>query len=75
MILKTSLRAKAGIPKTLLNKNFAYIPFISLRTRVIMLTESHGEFSDLQSIFRLRALRYWIVRTLNEATSVVNILA
>ena len=26
MILKISLRAKAGIPKTLLNKNFAYIP-------------------------------------------------
>ena len=25
----------------------------------LMLTESRGEFSDLHSIFRLRALRYW----------------
>ena len=60
MILKISLRAKGGVPKTLLEQkhrlNFLYFP-----QNTLMLTESREEFSDLHSIFRLRALRYNIV--------------
>ena len=59
MILKISLRAKGGVPKTLLEQkhrlNFLYFP-----QNTLMLTESREEFSDLHSIFRLRALRYWV---------------
>ena len=58
MILKISLRAKGGVPKTLLEQkhrlNFLYFP-----QNTLMLTECREEFSDLHSIFRLRALRYW----------------
>ena len=58
MILKISLRAKGGVPKTLLEQkhrlNFLYFP-----QNTLMLTESREEFSDLHSIFRVRALRYW----------------
>ena len=58
MILKISLRAKGGVPKTLLEQkhrlNFLYSP-----QNTLMLTESREEFSDLHSIFRLRALRYY----------------
>ena len=58
MILKISLRAKGGVPKTLLEQkhrlNFLYFP-----QNTLMLTESREEFSDLHSILRLRALRYW----------------
>ena len=57
MILKISLRAKAGVPKTLVKRKLRlhslYFPQNSLT-----LTESSGEFSDLHSIFRLRALCY-----------------
>ena len=57
MILKISLRAKGGVPKTLLEQkhrlNLLYFP-----QNTLMLTESREEFSDLHSIFRLRALRY-----------------
>ena len=57
MILKISLRAKGGVAKTLLEQkhrlNFLYFP-----QNTLMLTESREEFSDLHSIFRLRALRY-----------------
>ena len=57
MILKISLRAKGGVPKTLLEQkhrlNFLYFP-----QNTLMLTESREEFSDLHSIFRLRALHY-----------------
>ena len=56
MILKISLRAKGGVPKTLLEQkhrlNFLYFP-----QNTLMLTESREEFSDLHSIFRLLALR------------------
>ena len=38
MILKISLRKKAGVPKTLVKRNFAYIPYISLRTRLCWLS-------------------------------------
>ena len=38
MIFKISLRAKGGVPKTLLEQN------------TLMLTESREEFSDLHSI-------------------------
>ena len=37
-------------------KTSATFPVLPQNT--LMLTESHGEFSDLPSIFRLRALRY-----------------
>ena len=57
MILKISLRAKAGVPKTLVKRKLRlhslYFPQYSLT-----LTESSGEFSDLHSIFKLRALHY-----------------
>ena len=57
MILKIPLRGKDGVPKTLLEQkhrlNFLYFP-----QNTVMLTESREEFSDLHSIFRLRALRY-----------------
>ena len=60
MILKISLRAKGGVPKTLLEQkhrlNFLYFP-----QNTLMLTESREEFSDLHSIFRLRALRYCVI--------------
>ena len=60
MILKISLRAKGSVPKTLLEQkhrlNFLYFP-----PNALMLTESREEFSDLHSIFRLRALRYSIL--------------
>ena len=63
MILKISLRAKGGVPKTLLEQkhrlNFLYFP-----QNTLMLTESREEFSDLHSIFRLRALRYCNTRDL-----------
>ena len=49
MILKISLRAKGGVPKTLLEQkhrlNFPYFP-----QNTLMLTESREEFSDLHSI-------------------------
>ena len=60
MILKISLRAKGGVPKTLLEQkhrlNFLYFP-----QNTLMLTKSREEFSDLHSIFRLRALRYFML--------------
>ena len=64
MILKISLRAKAGVAKTLVKQkrrlNFLYFP-----QNTLMLTESCGKFSDLHSIFRLRALRYWNLEMLD----------
>ena len=57
MILKISLRAKAGVCETLVKRKLRlhslYFPQNSLT-----LTESRGEFSDLHCIFRLRALRW-----------------
>ena len=64
MILKISLRAKAGVPKTLakqkLRLHSLYFP-----QNTLMLTASCGEFSDLHSfsIFRLCALRYSLFKT------------
>ena len=59
MILKISLRAKAGVTKTLVKRKLRlhsmYFP-----QNTLMLTESGGEFSDLHSIFRLRALHFAI---------------
>ena len=50
------LRAKADVPEILVKQkrrlHSLYFPHNTL-----MLTESRGEFSDLHSIFRLRALR------------------
>ena len=57
MILKISLRAKAGVPKTLV-KQKRRLHSLYLVQNTLMFTESRGEFSDLHSIFRLRALRY-----------------
>ena len=58
MILKISLRAKAGVPKTLVKQKFRLYSLYFPQNK-LMSTESRGEFSDLHSIFRLRALRYW----------------
>ena len=60
MILKISLRAKAGVPKTLVKRKLR-LHFLYFPQNTLMLTESRGEFSDLHSIFRLRALRYWFL--------------
>ena len=57
MILKISLRAKAGVPKTLVKQKFR-LHSLYFPQNKLMSTESRGEFSDLHSIFRLRALRY-----------------
>ena len=48
MILKNSLRAKAGVPKALVKQNIRLHSLISLRTRLC----SRGESSDLRCIFR-----------------------
>ena len=58
MILKISLRAKAHGPKTLVKQKFRLYSLYFPQNK-LMSTESRGEFSDLHSIFRLRALRYW----------------
>ena len=59
MILKISLRAKAGVSETLVKRkprlHSLYFP-----QNLLTLTESSGEFSDLHSIFILRALRYYL---------------
>ena len=57
MILKISLRAKASVPKTLVKRNLR-LHSLYLIQNTHMFTESREEFSDLHSIFRLRALRY-----------------
>ena len=58
MILKISLRAKDSVPKTLVQRkprlHSLYFP-----QKTFMFTETRAEFSNLHSIFRLRALRYW----------------
>ena len=57
MILKISLRAKEPVfLKHLWNKSSPTFPVFPQNT--FTLTESRGEFSDLHSIFRLRALCY-----------------
>ena len=57
MILKISSRAKVGVPKTLVKQKLR-LQSLYLVQNTLMFTESPGEFSDLHSIFRLRALRY-----------------
>ena len=57
MILKISLRAKAGVPKTLVKQKLR-LHSLYFPQNTLMLTESRGKFDDLHSIFRLRALRY-----------------
>ena len=58
MILKISLRTKAGVLKTLLKRNLR-LHSLYFSQNTVMLAEPRGEFSDLHSVFRLRALRYW----------------
>ena len=57
MILKISLKAKAGVPKTLVQRkrrlHSLYFP-----QNTHMFTEFLGELRYLHSIFILRALRY-----------------
>ena len=65
MILKISLRAKASVPKTLVKQKLR-LHSLYFPQNTLMLTESRGEFSDLHSIFRLRALRYFEFK--NETT-------
>ena len=56
MILKISLRTKAGVPKTLVKQKLRpHSLFFPQNT--LMLTECRGEFSDLHSIFRLYGVR------------------
>ena len=58
MILKISLRAKASVPKTLVKQKLC-LHSLYFPQNTVTLTESHGEFSDLHSIFRLCALCFW----------------
>ena len=53
-ILKISLKAKAGVPKTLVKQKLR-LHSLYFPQKTLLLTESRGEFSDLHSIFRLRA--------------------
>ena len=57
MILKISSRGKASVPKTLVKRNLR-LHSLYLVQNTHMFTESRGEFSDLHSVFILRALRY-----------------
>ena len=57
MILKISLRANVGVPKTLGKRKFR-LHSLYFTQKTLILTESRGEFSDLHSIFGLRGLRY-----------------
>ena len=59
MILKNPLRVKGGVPKTLVKQKLRLHSLYSVQNAP-MFTESRGEFSDLHSSFRLRALRYCI---------------
>ena len=56
MILKISLRVKAGVPKTPVKLKI-HLHSLYSPQNTLMLTESRGELSDLHSI-RLPALRY-----------------
>ena len=60
MILKISSRAKVGVPKTRVKQKLR-LHSLYLVQNTLMFTDSRGEFSDLHSIFRLRALRYSLV--------------
>ena len=62
MILKISLRAKAGFRK-ILRLHSLFFP-----QNKLMLTVSRWEFSDLHSTFRLRTLRYYSVTNSTGAT-------
>ena len=50
-------KGKAGVPKTLVKRKFR-LHSLYFSQNTLMLTESRREFSDLHSIFRLRALRH-----------------
>ena len=56
MILRISLRAKAGVPKTLMKQKLR-LHSLYFSQNKLMLTESRGEFSDLHYSFRLRVPR------------------
>ena len=56
MILKISLRAKAGVPKTLVKQKFP-LHSLDFPQNTLLLTESRVEVSGLHSIVRLRGLR------------------
>ena len=64
MILKISLRAKAGVSETLVKRKLR-LHSLHFPQNSLTLTESSGEFSDLHSIFRLRALRYCLTYLLD----------
>ena len=57
MILKISLRAKFGVPKTVVKRKLR-LHSLHFPQNTFMLTESRGKFSDVHSVFRVRALRY-----------------
>ena len=57
MILKIPLRAKAHVAKTLVKQKLR-LHSLYFPQKTLLLTESRGEFSDLHTILRLRALRY-----------------
>ena len=59
MILKISLRAKAGVPETLVKQKL-HLPSLCFPQNTLMSTESRREFSDLHYIFWLRAPLFYI---------------
>ena len=52
-------KGKAGVPKTLVKRNLR-LHSLCFPQNTLMLTESRGEFSDLHSISRPRALRCYL---------------
>ena len=57
MILKISLRAKAGVPKTLVKRKLR-LHSLYFPQNTLMLTESRGQFSDSHSVLLLDYVRF-----------------
>ena len=57
MILKISLRAKTGVPKTLVKRKLR-VHSLYFPQNTLMLTESRGQFSDSQRVLLLDYVRF-----------------
>ena len=63
MILTISLRAKAGVPKTLVKQKLNCLQSLyNFLKNTHTLTDSRGEFSDLHSIFILNTITFLRMR-------------
>ena len=57
MILKISLRAKAGVPNTLVKRKL-HVHSLYFPQNTLMLTESRGQFSDSHRVLLLDYVRF-----------------